>query len=383
MISKYKILVTGKNPDYFVKELIKKNIAIYSLEKRNRQVILIVDSDGMDRIKGIKTSYKYKILDCYGPIKIKNVLKRYLIFIFCFLFGVVLNIFLSSIIFDVEVIHSNEFIRELVYRDLKQLGISRFHFKVSYEQKEKIVSTILKKEKENIEWLEIEEVGTKYTIKVEQRKKNAPIEECVPRNIVAKKNAMILDIQADSGEIVRKKLDYVKKGDIIISGTIYNKEEVVSKKCAIGKVYGEVWYQVRLEVPKKYREEKVTGKQKTQLEIVFLDKSFTLLHKFKTYQKNSIPLLSFGFLPISINLSKYLETSVVEKNYTFSNVDNFAMEEAINKLKTKFGDDIVILSKNVLKKVDNNSKIIIEIFIKVKEDITDVQVIEDISMNGE
>ena len=33
MISKYKVAIEGKNPDYFINELIKNNIYIYDLEK--------------------------------------------------------------------------------------------------------------------------------------------------------------------------------------------------------------------------------------------------------------------------------------------------------------------------------------------------------------
>ena len=42
---------------------------------------------------------------------------------------------------------------------------------------------------------------------------------------------MILEIHAEEGEVKKKKLDYVKRGDVIISGLIYNKEDIVSKFC--------------------------------------------------------------------------------------------------------------------------------------------------------
>ena len=43
---------------------------------------------------------------------------------------------------------------------------------------------------------------------------------------------MITSIFASSGEVVKKKYDYVKKGDILISGFIYNKELIKEKRCA-------------------------------------------------------------------------------------------------------------------------------------------------------
>ncbi len=371
MISKYKVIVEGKNPDYFVRELIKNKIFIYDLEKQYKKLIIVISDDGLSKLKEIKTSYKYYVVDSYGVAKFKYLVKKYLFFLMCVILGICLNVLLSKIIFDVEVVHSNSYIREIVYNNLREKGIYKYKFKVSFDDKEKIVSDILKKETNDIEWLEIEEVGTKYVVKVEQRKKNKEEEVCVPRNIVASKDAMILEIQAEVGEVVKKKYDYVKKGDIVISGVIHNKEEVVSKRCATGKIYGEVWYKVNLEIPMEYKEEKVTGREKYQIEVNFLGKKFTFFNDFKTYKRKNNFLVGSKMLPISIDFTKYLETEVSEYKYTVFNVDDFALELAENKVKNKLGSDGEIVSKKVLKKTIKNSKIIVEVFIKVKEDITD------------
>lgn len=378
MISKYKIVVEGKNPDYFIKQLIKRHIYIYDLKQEYKKLEIIISEEGFLKLKEIKTSYKYYIVDSYGVAKVKYLFKKYLFFLICFVLGIGINILLSHIIFDVEVVHSNSYIREIVYNNLKENGISKYQFKVSFAEKEKIVDKILKKETNDIEWLEIEEVGTKYVVKVEQRKKNRDIPSCSPSNIVAKKDAMLLEIQAENGEVVRKKYDYVKKGDIVISGVIHNKETVVSKRCATGKIFGEVWYKVNLEIPREYDEVFVTGRKKRQLEINFLGSRFTLFHHFKTYQREAIQILGSNILPISINFANYLETNVYQYQYDLSNVDERALMLASEKLKNKLGNDTVILSKKVLKKSEKDSKIIVEVFVKVKEDITDIIEIVDI-----
>lgn len=371
MISKYKIVVEGKNPDYFIKQLIRNHIYIYDLKQEYKKLIIIISEEGFHKLKEIKTSYKYYIVDSYGLLKVKYLFKKYLFFLICFILGIMINILLSKVIFDVEVVHSNSYIREIVYNNLKENGISKYQFKVSFAEKEKIVEKILKKETNDIEWLEIEEVGTKYVVKVEQRKKNNDIPSCFPSHIVAKRDAMLLEIQAEDGEVIKKKYDYVKKGDIVISGVIHNKETVVSKRCATGKIFGEVWYKVNLEIPAEYEEVLVTGRKKRQLEINFLGSRFTLFHNFKTYQRQTIQILGSNILPISVNFSNYLETNVYEYKYDLSNVEDKALELAEVKLKNKLGKDVVILSKKVLKKSEKNSKIIVEVFVKVKEDITD------------
>lgn len=371
MNNKYRIVITGKRPDYFIRELIKRNVNIYDLVNKKNKLEIVVDIDGIEKINNIKTSYKYKIIDRYGLAKVKYMLKKYAIFLIFFAVGILINIVLSQIIFEVDVIHSNSYIRELVYNDLYDLGIRKFNFKVSYQRKEKIVKEILKKETNDIEWLEVEDVGTKYIVKVEQRKKNTENKVCENKNIVAKKDAMILEILADQGEVVRKKLDYVKKGDILISGVIHNKENIVSMRCAEGKVFGEVWYQVHLEVPKRYVEVNVTGREKRQLEIEVLNKRYTLFNNFKTYKREEFSLVKSNLLPFSINYTKYLETNVKTFNYSVNDINSIALDMAQSRLLTKLGKEDTIISKKVLKKQEKGSKILVDVFIKVKEDITD------------
>ena len=176
---------------------------------------------GVKLLKVIKTSCKIEITDYYGKSKIKRYFYKYKRILISIMIGVLLDICLSNIVFTIEINHPKETIRKIVLQDLNELGIKKYHFIVSYQEKEQIRKKILEKEKNRIEWLEINRQGTKYIIQVEERKKKRKEEECLPQNIVAKKNATILEINALSGEIIKKNLDYVIKGETIISGFIF------------------------------------------------------------------------------------------------------------------------------------------------------------------
>ena len=383
MNSRYRILIQGKNTAYFLALLIHMHISIYAKEENDLGLILVVNAQDYEKIKGIKTSYKIIILNRYGFVKLKYFIHKYFIFLLGGVFFLLIIYFLSHVIFDVQVIHSNSEIRNIIYEDLREFGIEKFHFKVSYQEKEKIIEKILEKETERIEWLEIEEIGTKYLVKVEERKKNKEEEQCEARSIVAKKDAMILEIHAEEGEVVKKRLDYVKKGDVIISGLIYNKEKIVSKRCARGEVYGEIWYEVNLEIPKHYQEEKVTGKKKKKIEIQFLNQTYHLFSHFSTYQKKSVAILKSRLLPIQILFSTYLETEVYDQKYTVDTIDSFALELATKKISQRLSKDDEVISKKILKKYEKDSKIIVEVFFQVKEDITDTVSIADIDIEKE
>ena len=384
-MDKYKLCIRGKNPDYFLRKIIDKKINIYEIEKGFKRLCIVVDDDGYKVIKKIKTSYDIELISVSGFLKLKEVFHKYFFFILFFLLGVFINIFLSNIIFDIEVVHSNKEVREIIYNDLEKLGISKYKFKVSFSEKEKIIKEILNKEKEDIEWLEIEEIGTKYLVKVEQRKLNNKSDVCNNRDIVAKKNAIILEIFAESGEVIKKKNDYVLKDDVIISGVIHNKEDIVSKKCSIGKVYGEVWYKVDVSLPRKYSEIKKNGKSNYKFRYKFLDKDFVLFNSFDNYKEENIFSFSNKLLPISFGFSKYNEVVKNDIHYNVDNCDEEAIKIALEKLLLKLGKDDVILTKKVLKKEVKNSKILVEVFFKVKEDITSYRdiVIEEAKEEGD
>ena len=383
MNNRYRILIQGKNSTYFLSMLIHMHISIYQKEESPLGIILVVSASDYQKIMDIKTSCQITVLNRYGLLKIKYLIYKYRIFLVVLLFFFGVLFFLSHIVFQIEVIHSNEEIQSIIYQDLEEFGIERFHFKVSYDEKEKIVEKILEKETDRIEWLEIEEVGTKYIIRVEERKKNQEEKECRPQSIVAKKDATILEIHAEEGEVVKKRFDYVQKGDVIISGLIYNKEEIVSKRCAKGQVFGEVWYQVTLEIPKHYHEEKVTGKKKHKFEVQFLDHTYHLFSHYDTYQKKSISILSSRLLPIQLLFSTYLETDVVDRQYTLENVDSFAFSLSEDKLAHKLSKQDEMISKKILKKYEKDSKIVVEVFFRVKEDITDTVSIENVDIAKE
>ena len=384
-MDRYKLCIRGKNPDYFLRKVIDRKINIYDIRKEVKKLYIVVDADGYKKVKKIKTSYDIEVVSVCGFLKVKEIVSKYFFFILFFIMGIIINIFLSNLIFDVEVIHSNKEIRDIIINDLKNLGISKFNFKVNFNEKEKIIKEILVKEKNDIEWLEIEEVGTKYIVKVEQRKLNDEEETCNNRNIVAKKNAVILEISAEVGEVAKKRNDYVLKDDVIISGVIHNKEDVVSKKCAKGRVYGEVWYQVNVELPTKFYESKNTGKNQYGIKYKFLNKNYIFFNQYKTYKERN--LFEFGnqILPVRLSLVKLFETVEKKVLYTLDNCEDEALKIASEKLLLDLGKDDIILSKKVLKKQLKNSKIIVEVFFKVKEDITSYKeiVIEEAKEEGD
>ena len=60
MKNRLKINVTGKNTNYFFKELLRNKINIYNINKTKSKLELIIDAEDYEKIKQIKTTNKIK-----------------------------------------------------------------------------------------------------------------------------------------------------------------------------------------------------------------------------------------------------------------------------------------------------------------------------------
>ena len=159
MKSKKKIRIQCRNPKKFLQEIINNNINLYDIKiNKNDLEIIILDND-ISKIEKIKYLHKIKILNYYGPSKIKYLLIKKKLLIVFVIIGIIINILLSNIVFDIEIDTSNKELKKIIINDLKDNNIKKYHFKLSDERKKQTKEKILSKEHEKIEWIEIIEPG--------------------------------------------------------------------------------------------------------------------------------------------------------------------------------------------------------------------------------
>lgn len=384
-MSHYIIKIEGRRPNSLLSLLIILKIPFIKKKETKDYLILEIEEEYFQKIKKLAPTYEITILKRTGKAYLIHLYKTKKIFLYSIIFAFLVIVLLTNIIFSVRVVETDKEIKDMILTDLRENGITRFRFKVSYKRKEAIREKILEKEKDYLEWLEIEEIGTMYQVKVIRRINNPKEEELKPRSIVAKKKGRITRIEADYGEVTTKKNDVVDKGDTLISGLIKNKEEIKTKVAARGKVYAEVWYQVNLNLPTLYQEEIKTGNKKNTLEIIFLDKNIFISELFK--YNNSISketvLYNNPIIPFRISFTKKEEIKLKQVAYQEDKTLKKIKKLAVDKLKQRIGNDIKILAINVLKKKASADKIEVELFFKVEEDITSYESLENIDITLE
>ena len=373
LVSKISLNIKGKNINRFIKKLNNNKIEILSLKYKSKdEADIIIYKKDYSKLLKIKSIYEITELEIFGLIKIKKNLKlsKHIIIItfICFL----IFLMFTNVIFKVEVIHSNKDIRNLLLKELDREGIKKYTFKKTYKEIENIKEKILNKYPNDIEWLEIEENGTKYTVRVEDREIIKKEEDNNPRNIVAAKDGVLKKVIAESGDIVKDMNDYVKKGDLIINGDLIFNEKVKGRVKAKGKVYAEVWYVTKTEYPFIKKEEKETGKVKEVYAIKFLNHTLELaLNKFKNKNIKEKEIIKHDLIPIKLVKQNQKEKIVKDIFLTPEQAIIEAKKKAEEDIEKTLSKDEYIIKSKYLKSNVKESIVEVEMFFAVYEDITD------------
>ena len=365
------IYIVKLNKKYLSKII---RLHIYFEEKKEKQdnCYLYIDLENYDKLKKYKHIYPYELIGYKGIKKYQLLIKKYALFFILTLIGIGFLFTLSNMIFKIEIKTNDLEIKELLESNLEKYDIKLFHFMKSFSKKEEIKNKILKENKDRLEWLEITRIGCKYIINVEERILNNIDDNKTPQDIVALKNAIILSIDARSGSIVKKLNDYVKKGEVIVTGKLTHNEEVVDLVRSEAVIYGETWYNIHISYPLAYYEKTYTGNKNIRYKFTFLNNTFNLLGN--SYQEEDVlenKIFYHPFLPIKFSKEEVKEVVLIDDVYTVEEATSLAISKAREKLLSTLAEDSKILSEKKLKIIVNNSTIDVDVFFKVYENITD------------
>lgn len=360
-----------------INRLLSYNVFFTKIEYHHDNCLLYVDANNYEKIIKYCRLYDIKLERIEGRLKYQKLLLHYAIFIISIFFGIIFLYLLTYITFDIKIMTDKQELIKIIQNELDAANLVKYQFIKSYKEKEDIKRTILENYKDKFEWIEIDRIGTKYYISILERVINKEKLSNNYQNIVARKNAVIKEIRASSGEIIRKINDYVNKGDIIISGKIMKKDEIKNIVEAKGQVYGETWYNVTVKLPTKYVEKKNTGRSFHKISLNFFDKKWFLFksQKYQTEEYIDKAILKSSFLPISLNNTLIKEVREETFFYTYQDALDIGLDLAQKKLLDSLKGNSKILYQKKLKLYEENSTIIIEVFFKVYEDITDYQTI--------
>ncbi|MDE6142198.1 MAG: sporulation protein YqfD, partial [Bacilli bacterium] len=274
---------------------------------------------------------------------------------------------ISNVIISVDIKHENKKLIEEVNVLLKEKGIRKFTLNKELGILNNISDEIVHDHRDFLDWLSINKQGMKYIVSFEERIMTTKEEKHPYCHIVAKKDGVIKQIKATSGVNLLEEADYVKKGDIIISGQIMLNDKIKDNICAEGEVIAETWYKTTIKVPLIEEKKDYTNKKRYNF-------SFNNNNLFKSKYINYDAKTIFKIGPFKF--IKELETAINTKELTKEEAEKKGISLAKERLLDKIGKNNTITSEKVLNSELNNSTIILEVFFSVDEVISSTKYFE-------
>lgn len=293
---------------------------------------------------------------------------------------VCLIVIFSSFIWRIDIRGTEQVSEELVRSLLRKEGIYVGQLKYRLKDPEQIKHQLLSKIPE-LAWLGIQIEGTRALVTVVEKKRVEKMQENLPSygpvHLVAKKEAMITDMQVEKGNPLVGIHDIVEKGEMLVSGIYGDLEKESSGNIigAKGKVFGEVWYEAAIEVPTVQIRNVFTGGSQKGFYPYFgswiLPNPF-VQPKFANYKiSEKIRPLSFGDwqLPFGWIEREYLQMRKVKVRLNGSEAKRLGLQRAREALKQTLGEDGKILYEKILHQRAENGKVYLKIHFDAVENI--------------
>lgn len=372
------VKVTGKGIERFLNECVRHHIDIWNVRKLGTQsVTFYIHLKDIRKIRPIirKSDCKMTFIGKKGlPFIIRKTLLNSGFLLGAILFFTLI-ILLSNMVWGIEIKGAKPETEHLLIKELKAMGIEKGKMQFTLDNVEDIQRHLTDKI-EQITWVGVELRGTTFHFQVVEKNAPEPPEYASPRNIVARKKAVITDIFVEEGQPLVQVNDFVQKGEILVSGEIgkegQNKRYVPAK----AKIFGETWYKSTVVVELSTKFNVFTGNYKSKHYLQIGSFSLPIWgfknHEYKNYvvetRDQSIKFLKWN-LPIGYKHDTIREEEELVRVYTVEEAIEVGKRIGKSHLEDKLAEDATIKGEKVLRQTTNNGKVKLEIYFNVIENI--------------
>ncbi|MBR2381176.1 MAG: sporulation protein YqfD [Clostridia bacterium] len=206
---------------------------------------------------------------------------------------------------------------------------------------------------DDIAWISIKIVGTVARVEVKEVIDTEIIEEgSKPANLVSRFDAQIVSLEVLSGFINVKEGDFVRAGELLVSGIYESEKAPIRYSRASGKIFGRVTKEFVVEIPLVQEKKVLNGEKITKKTLNFFGKSIKFFINYRNLPTsydiiNYIYVLnpfSLGELPISLSVDEYYGYEMVEAEIS----EEEAINQAYELLRARI--DEVLPEAQILKK---------------------------------
>lgn len=375
------VKITGKGIERFINKLIRSGISVWNVKRHGAEtVILFMKLTDVKKLRlaarnsGCSISFQQRI---GFPFLFKQLLRNSGIFVGAVLFLFII-LFLSNMVWRVEISGANPATEYKIYKQLDKMGIKTGKLQFFIDD----VETIQRKLTNNIQaltWVGVELKGTTFHLQVVEKKEPEQPKVVGPQNLVAKKEAIITYVFVEKGKQMVSRHDHVLPGQLLVSG-VYGKEGETKLVSAKGEILGETWFKSSVELPLKSTFQVFNGNEKRKYFIKVGNASIPIWGygktRFSEYEtdvtNHRIRFLKWE-LPISFISSTLREKEQVTRIYSNEEAVKMAKEIARKDIKSKLTEDATIKGENVLHQAIENGKVTLSLHFQIIENIVESQ----------
>jgi len=371
------VKVSGKGTERFINVLIRNDLPIWNIKRHGTETITfnmrLKDAKSI-RHYARKSECSISFLRRNGvPFLLRRMLKNS-----GFLAGagifLVLLVLLSNVIWGIEIKGAKPATEYQIRKELDKMGVKIGKLQFFTDNVEGIQRQ-LTNNVGDLTWVGVELKGTTFHLQVVEKNEPKKPEHLSPRNLIAKKKAVIVNMYIENGQKVVDINDHVEAGQVLVSGE-FGQEENPELVAAKGEVWGETWYKSHVELPLVTNFKVYNGKEKEKHFIVLGNFELPIWGfgkpEFSNYETeenvHKIHFLKWE-LPITYLNKTLREREEVQRSYSIKEAQQIAIELAKKQIKGRLDEDAIIKDEKILHKANKNGKVILDIHFKVIENI--------------
>ena len=236
--------ITGYNLDRLINLLKRKGICLYDVKKQDAKTMFVsVNYNQSKKLFAITKEL------CYNISKVKIKGKNYPIYYFYKNFGILIGaivfIFIATyfngFILDVKFVGTGGVTSTQIQKTLNSLGVKKFSRFNSYDLSE--LSSLILRENQNLSFVSCEKVGNVLRIESSLVKDHGGVLTGTAESLICPIDGVIENLKIYRGRAMFNVGDFVKKGDVLVSGkVIYKEQEIAVNVLAVATIIANAWF---------------------------------------------------------------------------------------------------------------------------------------------
>lgn len=357
------VRVQGLNPEKFINMASRNGIVFWDITRIDYTTIeLKMKHNQYKSLKNIvkRTGTHIHIKRKKGINFIIYKISRRKFFLFGTFVFIAIILFMSSLVWKIEINGNKKISTDKIYNSVKKAGLCEGKFKYKINLRD--IEALILKDMNEISVVNIKFIGTKAKVDVVERvMPPLIIGEGKPANIQAVKDGIITKIVSYRGQPTVSSGDFVREGQILISGVITDGMNVPTGIVrARGTIIAKTWYEAQEEVCLDYVYEERTGKVKKDVYVIIGQKRIYLKKDNIDYQKydkieekNNLKIIGQK-LPVEKVTEYYYQKVEKRKKLNYNQAVEMALKQAEANIAMRMLKNAKILDKKIHREMGNN-----------------------------